>query len=84
MQYYRCKCGKMEAWGSMPPDQCHGCKECGTNLALDPYSHHPPEPHEFTATVEQWGEHGPVQIPVCRYCHQPKWAIDSEERESDE
>lgn len=47
MKYYRCKCGKHQAYGSMPPAKCEGCPECNTTLETHSDFHRQPEPHEF-------------------------------------
>lgn len=71
MRYYRCKCGKAESWGSMPPKKCQGCSECNTTLELHPDHHRTPDPHEFvTRYDETTGE--PYQI--CKRC----WAKPKE------
>lgn len=65
MQYYRCKCGKSESWGSMPPRKCDGCPTCNTTLAPHPDYHKEPDPHEFvTRYDEQTGE----PYKVCINC----------------
>ena len=46
MQFYRCKCGHSQSWGSMPPTPCTGCEKCGTTLARDPNSHRVPDDHK--------------------------------------
>ncbi len=76
MQYYRCKCGKHESIGSMPPSRCHGCEDCGTNLALGPEQHIPPYEHEFTSTIEQRSNEGPIDVKVCCYCYRTPWEIE--------
>ncbi len=66
MQYYRCKCGKMESWGSMPPNRCQGCPDCGTNLSTHP-DHHPPADHNWSANKVQTDD-GPATLTVCSWC----------------
>lgn len=66
MKYYRCKCGKAEAWGSMGPRACQGCKECGTTLNSGPDGHRTPEPHEW---VPQYNPNtGVRESDVCKDC----------------
>lgn len=53
MRYYRCRCGKQEAWGSLPPQSCQGCAECGTTLEQHPERHVVPAPHEWVTRYDQ-------------------------------
>lgn len=54
MVYYRCKCGKSQAWGGlMPPNQCTGCPECGTTLEVHPSLRKSPKPHEFVVRYNE-------------------------------
>src|SRR3990167_7334685 len=52
MQYYRCKCGDAQAWGSMSPAPCRGCAKCGTTLEFHPDYHKAPAPHEWVTRFE--------------------------------
>jgi len=79
MIYYRCKCGKQEAWGSMPPNQCDGCSECGTTLDTHPELHRTPTPHDFVATNVATDE-GPKPLSRCRYCHRTKAELTRSEQ----
>lgn len=76
MQYRRCKCGKSEAWGSMPPPRCAGCPECGTNFALGPDAHKPPEPHEFKETKVDTDD-GKGVLTICLWCGETKKEIEA-------
>jgi hypothetical protein len=50
MNYYRCKCGRMESWSSYGPARCFLCPECNTTLAGSPEGHlTEPEPHPGAA-----------------------------------
>lgn len=71
MRYYRCKCGKRTAWGSMPPYPCSGCPDCGTTLDESPDSHRAPTPHEFIETPVET-DNGPQPLTRCRWCHRTK------------
>ena len=53
MKYYRCKCGKAEAWGSMHPVNCVGCTECNTTLELAPDRHRTPEGHRWESKYDE-------------------------------
>ena len=71
MKYYRCKCGKSESWGSLPPRPCEGCEECNTTLASHPDYHRSPDDHTFVETkVKIDGGHG--ILTRCQYCHKTK------------
>ena len=66
MMYYRCKCGKAKAWGSMHPDDCNGCSECNTTLEVDPSLHKPVAPHEW---VTWYDEHTGKPYKKCNKCY---------------
>jgi hypothetical protein len=68
MQYYRCKCGAREAWGSMPPYRCTKCEKCGSDLATDPGLHDEPVPHDFSAVKTVETDQGTATITRCRLC----------------
>lgn len=68
MLYYRCKCGYSEAWGSMPPYQCHACPKCGSDLATGPNVHQEPKPHDFSHVTQVATDEGPKPLTRCRYC----------------
>ena len=76
MQYYRCKCGKAEAWGSMPPYQCSSCKHCGSDLAQAPDLHRDPVPHDFSHVEQVRTDEGPKPLTRCKYCHHTKEEIE--------
>lgn len=78
MLYYRCKCGKREAWGSMPPPQCAICPECKSDLALSKDSHSEPKPHEFEETDVQTDE-GVKKLSRCRWCDKTRKQIQEME-----
>ena len=86
MQYYRCKCGKTEAWDSgLGNPACAGCNECGTTLVQHPGEHKPREPHTIIikykddGTPFEWCErcyatirtlHRPLMLPGLLSTHQ--------------
>lgn len=78
MQNYGCKCGDLQGWGSMSPPACHGCPVCGTRPKWDqdPGPHQSPQPHDYSATIEQRSVDGPITVPVCRYCSRTQWEIE--------
>lgn len=71
MQYYRCKCGESEGWGSMPPPACAACSSCGSDLSLGPDSHRPPKPHTFLPEPVETNE-GTRYLDRCQYCHRTR------------
>jgi hypothetical protein len=74
MRDFRCKCGKLTAYGSMDPPRCCHCDECGSDLASAPGLHRdPPADHDFSAVSVERGLDGPVEIPVCLYCGKAEW-----------
>ena len=78
MQYYRCKCGKCEAWGSMPPYACSGRSECGTDLAMSPGLHRTPKPHDFSYVEKVQTDQGEMTRTRCRFCHRTKQELERE------
>jgi hypothetical protein len=83
MQYYRCKCGFREAWGSMPPNRCSGCKKCGTNLATHPDAHTIPLPHAFYETLVETNE-GLKPLDRCKYCYRTRKQIEEEDEHNED
>lgn len=78
MQYYRCKCGKCEAWGSMPPYACSGCGDCGTTLDTHAEMHSMPKPHDFSEVEHIKVDQGEVTITRCRLCLRTRDEIEKE------
>lgn len=77
MMYYRCKCGKCEAWGSMPPNPCDGCDDCGTNLSAHPDFHSPPEPHNPNTQMVETDE-GMKPLTRCLWCGKKLQGIETD------
>lgn len=73
MQYYRCKCGMHEAWGSMPPARCTNCSECGSNLAVSPNSHTEPVPHEW---VTRYDTITGIPYKICQWCNRKQEEVE--------
>ncbi|MCK9281419.1 MAG: hypothetical protein M0P71_12410 [Melioribacteraceae bacterium] len=74
MQYYKCKCGKHEAWNSGEALQdCEGCEDCKTTYAQSATGHKPLIPHDFKEIVEKRAIDGIEQITAhymeCQRCH---------------
>lgn len=78
MRFYRCKCGNVTAWGSMPPYQCSQCPKCKSDLAEGPSLHADPIPHEFL-TVPVIVDQGEMTVTRCRYCSRTKAEIEKSE-----
>ena len=76
MLFYRCKCGKSRAFGSMPPNRCDSCSSCGSDLALGPDRHRDPESHDFTLVQEVDTDQGVATITYCRWCHLTRAEIE--------
>lgn len=81
MQYYRCKCGHRESWGSLPPDRCQRCEKCGSDLAFSPESHREPIEHDFSAVNTVETDDGPKLLTRCRYCYRTKAEVQASEGE---
>lgn len=68
MQYYRCKCGSCESYGSMSPPQCAWCEKCNSNPASRPDLHRSERGlHEWMVENVQTDE-GVKPLTVCRWC----------------
>jgi hypothetical protein len=78
MRYERCRCGKLEFWGSgMSPAPCSGCEDCGTTPASHPDGHKTPEPHEFVAhSVDT--DAGAATLSRCRWCMKTRKQLERE------
>jgi hypothetical protein len=77
---YRCKCGRITAWGSMPPDRCRPCLKCNSTLAAHPDGHGEPQPHEFVAH-DVATDAGPQPLSRCRTCQRTKAEIERDDAE---
>lgn len=51
MLYYKCKCGEIQIYGSMPPDPCLECDDCLTTPETHSHLHKRAEPHKWTTEV---------------------------------
>ena len=72
--YYRCQCGCMEAWGSMPP-ACETCPECKSTLAIPGKQFLPGVQHSYVALwVETWEDS--EYLPVCIHCSRTRSNIE--------
>lgn len=65
MQYYRCKCGNLESWGSDGTTPCRACPKCGTTLAQHPDDHRQPVPHKWQT---QYDQNTGKPYEICRVC----------------
>ena len=68
--FYRCRCGRSQSWGSMPPARCAWCIDCQSTLASHPDAHGEREPHDYgleesaAEAAERLGDK-----PRCRWCY---------------
>jgi hypothetical protein len=63
MRSHTCKCGKRIYWESgMPPRDCEGCEECGTN-----YKKKPLIPHDFSRLL--YNENTGKPYKICTKCY---------------
>jgi len=76
MLYYRCKCGKHEAWGSDSPPLCAKCDECGTSLATGPKGHVEPKDHDFSMVTQVKTDEGLKPLTRCKYCYRTRDEIE--------
>lgn len=76
MLYYRCKCGRHQAYGSMPPWPCTVCLKCGSNLATGPTAHHEPKQHVFIPVPVETNE-GTRHLDRCQYCQRTRAEIQA-------
>lgn len=65
MRAWKCKCGKVEWFGSDAPAKCNGCEECGHNAYGE-------EAAEHTPTTEETIRDGVTirKRTYCRVCHE--------------
>jgi hypothetical protein len=75
--FYRCKCGRCESYGSMPPYACQRCSLCKSNFASHPSLHADPKPHEFFSESVETND-GPATIDRCRFCMRTRREIAEE------
>lgn len=80
MLFYRCKCGKLASYGSMPPDRCASCPDCGSDLAPAPDAHTGPKPHEFSLTSTVDTDEGPKPLTRCRWCYRTRAEVEARTR----
>lgn len=78
MRYYRCKCGRTESFGSMPPARCFGCKECRTRPALAGVEPWALEPHNYVTEMVET-DAGEAPLTRCRWCGRSKRFIEGVE-----
>lgn len=83
MQYWRCQCGKGEAWESgMTPRDCEGCDECGTTFAQHLDHHKPREPHKMEPRFsERDGQPDGGRCSVC-YHRDKTWSHPKEKSDA--
>src|SRR4051812_25867430 len=73
MQYYRCKCGNYQYWGSgMYPPRCQGCVYCGTTSDGGPDYHEAPIPHEWLQEQVETDDGYMPGMTYCKTCYGKK------------
>ena len=78
MQYWKCKCGKSEFYGSgMGPSPCQECPDCHTTVSQSPEGHKRAVPHEFNVHQVETDE-GMKPLSRCRWCLKTKAHIEKE------
>lgn len=82
MKYYRCKCGKSEAWGSQPPPRCSWCKACESDPASSPELHSERTPHLFDLVEKVETDNGESQLTRCRYCLKTRKEVEKLEADA--
>jgi len=74
MKYWKCKCGKCEAFGSDSPPPCISCSDCGTDYTGN-------KPIEHLWSIEQVEtDEGLKPLSRCRYCYKTKGQIEKENK----
>lgn len=76
MQYYTCKCGQMQAWGSMGPSRCAKCDKCGTGYGYGDGTYPEPLEHDFSDQHEVETDEGMKPLSTCKYCHYTRRQIE--------
>ena len=79
MQFYRCKCGGMQAHSSHSMPACAGCPACGTTLAVHPGMHKTPEPHDWMTERHETFYRGTRTVTtrtICARCQREKAVPD--------
>jgi len=71
MRYYSCKCGKSIAFGSMRPNPCIACPNCGTNLMGGKVV-----PHDFRVSKVETDD-GKGELTVCIICGRTKKELEN-------
>jgi hypothetical protein len=73
MNYYRCKCGKIESWTSTGVSKCDGCPYCNTTLEEYSEHHKTPQPHEF---IMQYDTKTGDCYEMCKVCLKTKKQLE--------
>jgi hypothetical protein len=70
MNYWRCRCGKTQAWESgMSPAGCRVCAECGSTLGTGPGHHLPQAEHRWELRRLVRGRTEVWEFEECAGCH---------------
>lgn len=74
IDYGKCKCGSVEAFGSMPPSPCDKCTDCDTGYGWGTSHYREPREHEFVSK-EIETDNGPQPLSRCKWCHNTRKQI---------
>lgn len=68
MKYYRCRCGKLEQYGSMGPSRCRWCEDCKTGLSDSPDTHPTERVSHHWVRAEVSTDEGLKPLTTCSWC----------------
>ena len=81
MQYWKCKCGSYEAWGSDSPPLCGKCSKCGGSALKDSEGNYrEPLPHDFSMVSDVETDEGLKPLTRCKYCYHTKKQLEKPEK----
>ena len=79
MRRWECSCGKTTVTGFSPPDPCHACSDCGSNLGWNAGARVIFVPHSMILTdVHMMTDEGVQKgkLTLCRLCGKTKAVIE--------
>ena len=82
MKYYRCKCGKWEAWSTLGVVPCDWCEDCQTGPAEYP-GRHPAErtPHRMVRH-QVMTDAGASFLSRCQWCGRQQADLEGQPTEA--
>lgn len=66
MQYYQCKCGNTQSYGSMGPSPCAKCDDCGSGVGFRSFISEAKE-HDWVETQVDT-DAGRLTLTRCTWC----------------